>query len=93
MFTNSWKYNNKELFNDLNNEFKSEKSIKLGFGLSEIESISFETPPLNDDELEREKFCEQVYFTLHSLVQGYTDIQTLKKDILYFYYLFFNFDF
>lgn len=57
------------------------KPDELGFGLSEISSLAILPAPLTDEEKERQKFCEQVYCTLHSLIQGYTDIQTFKRDI------------
>lgn len=77
--SNNWVSNNNESVNKESNK-KTNEPVKLGFGLSEIETFSF-SPTLNSDELEQKKFCEQVYCTLHSLIQGYTSIETLKKDI------------
>lgn len=83
--SNTWISNNNESVNKESNKetcllSSSNEPVKLGFGLSEIETFSF-SPTLNSDEAKQKKFCEQVYCTLHSLIQGYTNIETLKKDI------------
>lgn len=55
--------------------------VKLGFGLSEL---YIPPVPVHESGLkansEFRKFCEEVYATLHSQIQGYNDVCDLMRN-------------